>query len=124
MAAQSLAQETIEQARSGVWDPSQQPPVNEVLKLNLLNTNYNSATLTWSGYSTNILDVPYSGTNFTIATNFVSVQLVYINGYTNVLGQFIRVDCVWAFDSRGGSPCFTNTVCSMLAPDNRDPSTF
>lgn len=126
MAAQALAQETIEQARSGVWDPSQNPPVNQVTNLNVVpaSIHYDASSQTWSGYSTSILDVPYASTNFVMATNFVSVQIVYINGYTNVMGQFVRVDCVWPFGFRAGSPCFTNTVCTLLAPDNRDPSTF
>jgi len=94
------------------------------MKLNLLNTNYNAGTQTFTGYTTSILDVPYSTTNYIIATNFVTVQFVAINGFTNVLGQFIRVDCVWPFGFRGGVPCFTNTVCTMISPDNRDPSTF
>jgi len=126
MAAQSLAQQTIEQARAGLWDPSENPPVNEVTKLNLLpySISYNSANQTWTGYSTNILDVPYSGSNYVVATNFVTIQEISINGYSNVLGQVIRVDCVWPFGFRPGSPCFTNTVCTLMAPDNRDPNTF
>jgi len=126
MAAQSLAQETIEQARSSVWDPAEYPPLNEVTNLNLIpsSISFNATTLTWTGFTTNILDVPYAGTNYTVATNFVTVQLVYFNGYTNVMGQFIRVDCVWPFNYRATPRCFTNTVATMIAPDNRDPNTL
>jgi len=122
MAAQSLAQATIEQTLAGVWDPC--IPENESTNLNVMSSSYNANTLTWTGYCTNILDVPYSGTNFVIATNFITIQQISINGYSNVWGQVVRVDCVWPFGFRAGSPCFTNTVCTLMAPDNRDPSTF
>jgi prepilin-type N-terminal cleavage/methylation domain-containing protein len=127
MAAQSLAQETIEQARAAMWDPAQSPPINEVTNLNVLSpsiTYSNNGTYIWTGYLTNILDVPYSGTNYTVATNFVTVQMVYLDGYTNVMAQFIRVDCVWPFNYRSSPICFTNTVCTMMAPDNRDPNSL
>ena len=122
MAAQSLAQATIEQTLAGVWDPC--IPENESTNLNVMSSSYNANTLTWTGYCTNILDVPYSGTNFVIATNFITIQQISINGSSNVWGQVVRVDCVWPFGFRAGSPCFTNTVCTLMAPDNRDPSTF
>src|SRR5271155_4204210 len=71
LAAQSLAVETIEQARATVWDPAQTPPVNEVTNLNLqgvqLTTSGSDFTLT--GHCTNILDVPYESTNSVVATN-------------------------------------------------------
>ena len=128
MAAQALAQETVEQAKAGLWDPAENPPINEVTNLNLLpySIHYTSTATnqTWTGYNTNILDVPYSGTNYVVATNFVTITEININGYANVLGQVIRVDCVWPFGFRAGSPCFTNTVCTLMAPDNRDPNTF
>jgi hypothetical protein len=122
MAAQSLAQETVEQALASVWDPS--IPENEVTNLNVQGASYNASTLTWTGYNTSTLDVPYSGTNYVTATNYITIKQIFINGYSNVLGQVIRVDCVWPFGFRGGSPCFTNTVCTLMAPDNRDPSSF
>jgi hypothetical protein len=124
LAAQSMAIQTIEQARSGVWDPAQTPPVNQVVQLNLLSTNYNSTTKTWSGYSTGILDVPYESTNYVVATNYVSVQLISISGVANVQAQIIRVDTVWPFFIRARNLFFTNTVCTLISPDNRDPSTF
>src|ERR1039458_4365043 len=36
--------------------------------MNLLSPSYNNSTHTYTGYSTAILDVPYAGTNFTLAT--------------------------------------------------------
>jgi type II secretory pathway pseudopilin PulG len=124
LAAQSLAIQTIEQARAGVWDPAQTPPVNQIAQLNLLSTNYNSSTKTWTGYSVGILDVPYKSTNYITATNYVSVQMIYVGGVTNVQAQVIRVDTSWPFTIRALNLYFTNTVCTMISPDNRDPSTF
>src|ERR1700744_3490140 len=68
LAAQSLAIETVEEARCSVWDPTQTPPVNEIT--NFMNMTYNSSSQVWSGYATNILDIPYESTNYVMATNF------------------------------------------------------
>ncbi|HEY4416346.1 MAG TPA: hypothetical protein VGO57_11700 [Verrucomicrobiae bacterium] len=124
LAAQSLAVQTIEQARSAVWDPTQTPPVNQVVQLNLSSTNYNSTTKTWTGYSAAILDVPYASTNYIWATNYVSVQLITLAGNTNLQAQVIRVDTVWPFFVRANNLYFTNTLCTLLAPDNRSANTF
>src|ERR1700744_1364741 len=56
LAAQSLAIQSVEQAKSAVWDPAQTPQVNQLYQMNLLGIVSNSTS--WSGYSTNILDVP------------------------------------------------------------------
>lgn len=119
LAAQSLANEVIEQAKSAVWDPAQPIPINNLTNLNLLSTSYSSSNCTYSGYSTGVLDVPYASTNYTLATNYVTVQLIYVNGFTNVQMQFVRVDTVWPFFLRQHNLFFTNTVCTMMAPDNR-----
>jgi hypothetical protein len=119
LAAQSLAQEQIEQARSAVWDPAMTK--NEVTNLNLMAKSYNSSTKTWSGYVTAILDVPYATTNFTVATNYVSIQLIDVSAIPPIQVQMIRVDTVWPFRYRRGNLYFTNTAATLLAPDNRDP---
>ena len=119
LAAQSLATAVLEQAKSGVWDPAQAVPVNNLTNLNLLAPSYNASTKTYTGYSKAILDVPYSGTNFTVATNFVTVQMIFVSGVTNVQMQFVRVDTVWPFQLRQANLFFTNTVCTMVSPDNR-----
>ena len=119
LAAQSLANEVLEQARSASWDPTQTPPVNNLTNMNLLSPSYNAATLTYSGYSTAILDVPYASTNYILATNYVTLQRINVNGSANVQLQFLRVDTVWPFSLRQTNLYFTNTVCTMIAPDNR-----
>jgi prepilin-type N-terminal cleavage/methylation domain-containing protein len=122
LAAQSLATEQIEQARSAIWDPAM--GFNQATQLNLSGWTYNSGTKTWSGYVTSILDVPYATTNFTVATNYVSVQLITISTIPPVQVQMIQVDTVWPFRYRAGNLYFTNTAATLLAPDNRDPQTL
>ncbi len=118
LAAQSLASTITEQVRSATWDPAQANPVNNMTNLNLSGVSYNTGTRTYTGYSVGILDIPYSSTNFVLATNFVTVQMIYVGGVTNVQMQFIRVDTVWPFSIRGNK-YFTNTVSTMVAPDDR-----
>ena len=125
LAAQSLAQQTVEQARSAVWDPAQTPPVNNLTNLNLRSLTYTSSNNTCTGYATNILDVPYSGNSYIIATNFVTIKLIYINGITNTPAESLQVQTVWPFNYRPGQKLlFTNTIGTLISPDNRDPSTF
>jgi prepilin-type N-terminal cleavage/methylation domain-containing protein len=117
LAAQSLANQKLEQVRAGNWDPT--TGVNNLTNLNLLTASYNSTTRTYTGYTTSVLDVPYSSTNYTMATNFITVQLLSVGGVTNVQMQFVRVDTVWPFNfRRGGTLYFTNTISTMVAPDD------
>lgn len=120
LAAQQMANSVLEQARSGVWDPT--IPENDLTNMNLLSPQYTSTNGTYTGYCTGVLDVPYSGTNSVLATNFVTVQMVYES--TNVQMQFVRVDTVWPFFLWGRTRSYTNTVVTMVAPDNRSPSSF
>jgi prepilin-type N-terminal cleavage/methylation domain-containing protein len=127
LAAQSLANEQIEQARSAIWDlagGTNGNGYNEVTQLNLFSRSYDPGTKTWSGYTTNILDVPYANTNFVMATNYVSIQLVNIDNSTvpPIQVQMVRVDTVWPFFYRTNNLLFTNTAATMLAPDNRNPN--
>jgi hypothetical protein len=124
LAAQSLAEETIEQAKSATWDPAQTPPVNNLTNMNLLGTVYNAGTQTYTGYSIGILDVPYSSTNSVPATNFVTIEMLNDNTNVNVQIQFVQVKTVWPFGLRAKNLYFTNTVCTLLAPDNRSTSSF
>jgi Tfp pilus assembly protein PilV len=121
LAAQSLATEQVEQARSASWDPS--VGVNQMTQFNNLSAwSYNSSSKAWSGYTTGILDVPYASTNFVIATNFVTIQAIYLNNQTNppVQVQMVTVQTVWPFFYRSKNLFFTNTAATWLAPDNRD----
>lgn len=128
LAAQSLAVQSLEQARSAVWDIAMGN--TEVTNMTLFNKvlTVSGSDWTMTGYTTNILDIPWKGTNYVLATNFVSISTFFENGTTNpwVQMQSIRVDTVWPFDGWGNfsTQCYTNTVCTYMAPDNRDPSTL
>jgi len=121
LAAQSLSVQCLEQARSAVWDIAMNK--NELTNMNLTARSYNTTTLTLTGYTTNILDVPWKGTNYLMATNYMTIQTIYENNYTNVPVQLqmVRVDTVWAFNAWGDFTVrlYTNTTCTFLAPDNR-----
>jgi len=119
LAAQSLASEVLEQSRAATWDPAESTPINNLTNLNLMSVSYSTTTQTYTGYSTSILDVPYSGTNSVMATNYVMVQMLNVNSNTQVQVQFIRVDTVWPFFIRKQNLYFTNTVCTMVGPDDR-----
>jgi hypothetical protein len=126
LAAQSLAMQTIEQARATVWDPAQTPPVDEITNLNLMGTSLTtfSNTFTFTGYSTNILDIPYTGTNYIMATNYVTVVLTNFSNNANLQEQVVTVQTVWPFyiGALNINKYFTNTICTIISPDNRAPS--
>ena len=131
LAAQSLGVQVVEQVRSAKWDMSLgQAAVNEITNLTLVSPSWNASTMTYSGYSTNILDVPVKGTNNIVwATNYVTIQQFNITGGTNVpviYMQSIRVDTVWPFNgwSKFGILYYTNSIGTYIAPDNRDPTTL
>lgn len=128
LAAQNMAVQTLEQARSAVWDISSQNTEVTNMSLSSKTLTVSGANWTMTGFTTNILDVPWKGTNYVIATNFITIQTVFENGLTNpwVQLQVVRVDTVWPFDGWGNFArrTYTNTVCTLVAPDNRDPSTL
>jgi len=120
LAAQSLANEVIEQAKAAAWTPAQAIPINNLTNMNLSGASYDISTGTYTGYNTAILDVPYSGTNYTLATNYVTVQMISgVGGQAQVQMQFVRVDTVWPFYIRGRNLYFTNTAATLMAPDDR-----
>jgi hypothetical protein len=128
LAAQNLSVQAVEQVRSAVWDIALNKI--EITNMNLINKVLTVTNGNWvmTGYTTNILDIPWQGTNYVLATNFVTVQVIFANGISNpwVQLQTVRVDTVWPFDGWGNFTLqyYTNSVCTMVAPDNRDPSTL
>jgi prepilin-type N-terminal cleavage/methylation domain-containing protein len=122
LAAQTIGIHQIEQARAAVWDYSISK--NEITNLNLLDWTYNASTRVGTGYATSVLDLPISGTNIVIATNFVTVKLLSLTGFTNAQVQMVSVDTVWPFTSYTGKRLFTNRTASYFGPDNRDTSSL
>jgi prepilin-type N-terminal cleavage/methylation domain-containing protein len=122
LAAQAIGIQQIEQARSGVWDYSISK--NDLTNLNLLSWSYNTTTRVGTGYTTSVLDVPISGTNVVVVTNFVTVKTLNLTGFTNVQVQMVAVDTVWPFFTRSGTRLFTNRTASYFGPDNRDATSL
>ena len=128
LAAQGLAIQQLEQARSAVWDNALGK--NELTNLNLIGWSRQTSNglSTVRGYSWGMLDLPYSGgTNAAVrATNYVTIRMAYLNNMTNppVQIQIIQVDTVWPFSAFGTRRLHTNTMLNYFAPDNRDASTL
>jgi prepilin-type N-terminal cleavage/methylation domain-containing protein len=122
LAAQAFGTHQIEQARSGVWDSS--IGKNELTNLNLRSWTYNTTTRVGTGYTTNILDLPVAGTNVVVATNFVTVRMFNLSGFTNVQVQMVTVDTVWPFLGPKTRRMFTNRTATYFGLDNRDVSSL
>lgn len=118
LAAQALAIQQIEQARSATWDPAQNG-LNQITNLVLFSRTTSGEIV--KGFSTNILDVPYSGTNYIWATNFVTIKPAS-NGVSRV--WMVKVETVWPFVWGSTKKLFTNSVSTFCASDNRDASTM
>ena len=118
LAAQAIGIHQVEQARSAVWDSS--IAKNELTNLNLLNWSYSATTKQGQGYTTRVLDIPISGSNVISATNFVTVKMMSVTGYTNVQVQMLLVDTVWPFPTSTGVRLYTNRTATYFGPDNRD----
>ncbi|HWY30976.1 MAG TPA: hypothetical protein VNX46_09490 [Candidatus Acidoferrum sp.] len=100
LAAQALAMQQVEQAKSAKWAKD----VNEFTNL---------LTVTWA-----VLDLPRTGTNKVYATNYVTVSTnVPISFSPDVIVQMVRVDTVWPYIRKGQVLYYTNTVADYYAPD-------
>jgi len=97
LAAQSLAQERVEQGRASAWNPFAVPPIDE-----LVSSNF--------PVQMKILDMPSSGTNVVRAVSFTTIATIS----TNPPLRMIKVDCIWSFMDRG---MFTNSVVTYRGPD-------
>jgi prepilin-type N-terminal cleavage/methylation domain-containing protein len=120
LAAEALAIKQIEQARSARWDPANPDPAQQlqIYSLNLLHSNLTSRTLT--GYTWTNLDLPSAGNlNSLRATNFITLRPV--TNATAATNLMLKVETVWSFTWKK-TRLYTNTVCTYLAPDNKDPS--
>jgi prepilin-type N-terminal cleavage/methylation domain-containing protein len=103
LAAQALAIQQLEQARSAKWDILDTPAVNELTNL----PSVIAATL----------DLPISGTNAVWATNYVTMKTVSIPSSPPCLVYMVRVDTVWPFRHGSELVYHTNTVANYFAPD-------
>jgi Tfp pilus assembly protein PilV len=131
LAAQTLSAQCLEQTRSAVWDlamTNEMDITNIIFDGNSKTMSGNSTNWIITGYTTNLLDIPWKGTNYVLATNFITIKQFYSDNQTNqqVLLQSVRVDTVWPFNGWGSFQIkyYSNSICTYLAPDNRSPSTL
>jgi type II secretory pathway pseudopilin PulG len=103
LAAQALAVQELEQARSAKWDVQSVPTVDELTNL---------PSVTWS-----VLDLPISGNNVTYATNYISVKTISLSTTPPESVRMVKVDTVWPFAKGRATTYFTNTVANYFAPD-------
>lgn len=128
LAAQSLAQQGMEQARCAQWNSEAFPvaygpgtgdelPGNQTIvysdTTNSITLTLNGVTTTTNWTSTNVnyaMDVPASGAPIS-TMNIITIT----NIQTSPPLRLIRSDCVWTFPITG--KVFTNTVVTLRAPD-------
>jgi prepilin-type N-terminal cleavage/methylation domain-containing protein len=103
LAAQSLAVQQLEQAKSANWNINTTPVQNEL-------TNVPAIT-------SSILDLPVNGTNFVWATNYTTITSIPITNTVGASVYMVRVDTAWPFTWAGKRQYYTNTVADYFAPD-------
>ncbi len=111
MAAQAVCMQQLEQSWAALWDTQATPATDQITNLSLQSWKYTGGV--WRGYTNTILDLPISGNNYLIATNFVTVRMITNSVNPLVTVHMIQVDTVWPF--RGKQ--FTNTIVTYRAPD-------
>jgi prepilin-type N-terminal cleavage/methylation domain-containing protein len=97
LAAHSLAQQGMEQARAAKWDTLAAPSVDELLQANFPER-------------VEVLDVPLHSDHLVLATNITIISVVRSNPPLKA----VQVDCVWAYHN---GRLFTNRVVTYRAPD-------
>jgi hypothetical protein len=100
LAAQALAVHELESAKAAVWDPQQSPVNDEISRL--------------PRGSTELLDLPVSGTNFVWATVTNTITLIPNGQYSNYM---VKVSVIWPFRWKSQTVYFTNTIANYYAPD-------
>jgi Tfp pilus assembly protein PilE len=99
LAAQALAMQQLEQAKTAVWDDAHNEFTNLLLK-------------TWA-----TLDLPINGTNRVYATNYVTVTNTPILASPALYIYMVRVDTVWPYTRGSQRLYYTNSVADYYAPD-------
>jgi type II secretory pathway pseudopilin PulG len=122
LAAQSLAMQQLEMARAAKWDVMVNPVDDEVILLGTNNPTMVSWTstnggATWSGYSTNTLDLPVVGTNVVWATNYCTVSYITNSTSPLVVLHMVQVQTVWPFLWYNKTLFYTNTLVDYISPD-------
>lgn len=97
LAAQSLAQQSMEQARAAKWDPNASPSVDQ-----LQQTNF--------PVRIEVMDIPSGRGQDLLATNRTTIRVISEHPPL----RMIEVECTWRFGNR---KVYTNTIATYRAPD-------
>ena len=104
LAAQALAIQQLEQARSARWDGLPTPVWDEITNIPSISARQ--------------LDVPISDTNRPVwATNYVTISTIQVYANPPASVRMVRVDTVWPFTRNNEIVFFTNSVADFFAPD-------
>jgi prepilin-type N-terminal cleavage/methylation domain-containing protein len=97
-AADSLAQQRMEQTQAATWDILATPPIDQ-----LVSSNFPTFAQPFN--------LPSDGVHMVYGTN----KTTFITVSTNPAVRMVRVDCVWRFPST--TKLYTNTVVAYRSPD-------
>lgn len=100
LAAQAQAVQILERVRAAVWDTQTTPVVDNTTNMPAFTT-------------TNILELPMSGTNAVWCTNFLAVSTITVSTNPFVTIKMIQVNTFWPWN---GAVC-SNSVVAYRAPD-------
>jgi hypothetical protein len=100
LAANTRAQERLEDTHAAIWNVAAWPAVDQ-----LLATNFPTKVV--------ILDLSGQGAGITYGTNYTSITQASVAPPL----RRVRVDCVWRFQAGQFSSVFTNTVETLRGPD-------
>ena len=67
--------------------------------------------------TTNLMDLPISGTNKVYVTKYSTLTLVNVSSNPPVTLYFVKVDAVWQYLRQGQTVWYTNTVADYFAQD-------
>lgn len=122
LAAQAAADQFIEQARSGRWDPAMIPPQIQFIDFSACLKNWTTNAGVYTGWTNVTLNLPVTGAGPTYVTNFVTVKYIPNLNNLNIPSVYmLKVDTVWAFRWGNTTRLFTNTCADYFAPDNPLP---
>ena len=100
LAANTRAQERLEDTHAAIWNISGWPVVDQ-----LVATNFPAKVV--------VIDLSGQGAGITYGTNYTTISQVSVAPQL----RRIRVDCIWQFQSALFSTVFTNTVETLRGPD-------
>ncbi len=109
LAAQCQAVQQFEHVRAAVWDTMAVPPVDNT-------TNFPNGIVSGANVSfvtTNILELPISGTNVIYATNFLTITTITVTNNPPTYVKLVQVDTFWPWNG----VVMSNVMVAYRSPD-------